>query len=269
MRVIDMFIHPVAQASEADLFDLSELDWPAWTAATLAAMDRDGIAASGVCLMDEGILDRPGQLRQLAAASATGRFWFTLMPDFRRVDAAARVEQAACAGFRGLTFHSYLQRITPADHGSVIGLARQAEACGMYTGLCTAYGSKRMFTHQNLPLAAEVADAVSGPVLLHHNGGARVIDAMLMCEMWPNLFLETSFSLSYWVGSSVDMDLAFAIRKLGAERVFFGSDAPFVTAASALRDHELFFDRQGFGDCERRLILGDAARAVFSFLPTS
>lgn len=266
MHVIDMFVHPVAEASETDLFDVSRLDWPAWTAATLAAMDRDGVAASGVCLMDEGILDRPDQLRQLAAAAQTGRLWFTLLPDFRRADAAARVDQAAQAGFRGLTFHSYLQRITPADQPAVIDLARRAEANGLYTGLCTAYGSKQMFSYQSLPLAAAVAEALSGPVLLHHNGGARVIDALLMCEMWPNLHLETSFSLSYWQGSSVDLDLAFAIRKLGARRVFFGSDAPFVPTATALRDHEAFFDRHGFAEGDRRLILGDAARAVFPFL---
>lgn len=269
MGVIDMFVHPVAHASEADLFDLSGLDWREWTVETLATMDRCGVSASGVCVMDDSILDRPSDLMALAAASASGRLWFTFMPDIRRPDAAARLEAAARAGFRGVSFHSYLQQIAPADYSVVVGLCQQAEQLGLFSGLCTAYGSRRLFDYHSLPLAARVAEKVSGPVLLYHNGGARVLEAMLMCEMWPNLYLETSFSLTYWLGSSVETDLAFAVRKIGARRVMFGSDAPFLPADKALRDHAVFFERHGFSPEDQEMILGGSARALFSFLPKS
>jgi predicted TIM-barrel fold metal-dependent hydrolase len=269
MRVIDMFIHPVVQANEGNLHDLSRLDWNAWCAKTLSSMDSHQVTASGVCVMDAGILDRPEHLSQLRTATASGRFWFTLMPDLRRGDAADQVAAAAASGFRGITFHSYLQAITPADYPAVVHLAVEAEALGLFVGLCTAYGSKHMFDYHSLPLAAAVASETAGPVVLYHNGGARVLDAMLLCEMWPHLLLETSFSLSYWVGSSVETDLAFAIRKIGAQRVLFGSDAPFLPLDTALRDHADFFARHGFTRAEQLLILGDAAHALFPFLAPS
>jgi predicted TIM-barrel fold metal-dependent hydrolase len=266
MGVIDMFIHPIADAAEADLFDLSALDWSTWTYEMLTKMDQSGIVASGVCVMDDRILDRPAHLKRLADATATQRLWFTFMPDMRRADTLLRIEQAAAAGFKGITFHSYLQEIAPSKYPLVTELAKRAEALGLFTGLCTAYGSKRIFDYYSLPLAAELAKQVSAPILLYHNGGARVLEALLLCEMWPNLYMETSFSLSYWMGSSVEKDLAFSLKKLGAKRVMFGSDAPFIPSKVALRDHLVFFNKYGLTTEEQALVLGNAARAVFPFL---
>jgi predicted TIM-barrel fold metal-dependent hydrolase len=266
MRIVDMFVHPVLGASEGSLHDLSGVDWADWLHSTIAVMDAHQVGTSGVCVMDEGILDRPGHLECLAEAASTGRFFFTLQPDFRRADALERVELAAAAGFRGLTFHSYLQEIAAQDYPAVVRLAQRASGLGLFSGFCTAHGSKRMFDFYSLPLVAEVAKVVSGPVFLYHNGGARVLEAMLLCEMWPNLYLETSFSLSYWKGSSVEADLAFAIKKIGPQRVLFGSDAPFVGLGAALRDHEVFFSSHRFEPSETELILGGAARSVLPFL---
>lgn len=266
MGVIDMFVHPAAHAAEVDLFDLSALDWASWTMRMLAIMDKSGVEASMVCVMDDLILDRPSQLQKLAAATATKRFWFTFMPNIRRADAAQRIERAASAGFKGITFHSYLQEIGVSDYKLILELSKRAEGLGLFTGFCTAYGSKRMFDYHSLPLVAEMAKKVGGPILLYHNGGARVLEALLLCEMWPNLYLETSFSLSYWLGSSVETDLAFSIKKLGAKRVMFGSDSPFLPANIALRDHAIFFEKHRFSGEEQSLILGGSARAVFPFL---
>jgi predicted TIM-barrel fold metal-dependent hydrolase len=84
--------------------------------------------------------------------------------------------------------------------------------------------------------------------------------------MWPALCIETSFTLSYWLGSSVETDLAFAIEKLGADRIMFGSDAPFVPLDAALRDHRTFFKRHGISTEDQALVLGDTARNVLPFL---
>jgi predicted TIM-barrel fold metal-dependent hydrolase len=266
MRVIDMLVHPLAKAGEDDLFDLSGIDWNQRLAALQADMDRCHVAASGVCVMDERMLDRPDPLEALGAADASGRFWFTLVPDLRREDAVDRVRQAAAAGFRGLTLHSYLQQIADRDFPAVVRLVRQASDLGMFVGLCTAHGSKHIYEYHSLPLAAEVAKAVSGPVILYHAGGYKITEVLALCDMWPNLFIETSFSLSYWMGSSVETDLAFALKKLGASRFMFGSDSPFMALETALRDHQEFFKRHGISPEDQALVLGGAAHRVFPFL---
>jgi predicted TIM-barrel fold metal-dependent hydrolase len=203
---------------------------------------------------------------QLEDKGLSKRLWYTLMPDFRSYDPFYIVELASKVGFRGITFHSYLQKITPLDYSHVVELAKFANSLGMFTGICTAYGSKGIYDFHSLPLAVEILNKMDGPLVLYHAGGARIIEAFLLCEMWPNLYLETSFSLSYWLNSSIELDLAFSIRKLGVDRFMFGSDAPFVTVDKALIDHSRFLDRHGFSQSEGEMLLGGTARSVFPFL---
>ena len=262
--MIDFFVHSVTAPDEGDLHDLSSLDWRKWLGDRLVAMDRHGIERSGVCVMDTAILERRGDLDELRRATDSGRFFFTLMPDFRNTSPEATVAAMVDGGFRGITFHSYLQEIGEKEFCRVAEWSAAAAEAGLLPGFCTAYGSKRIYDYYSLPLVAEVARRIADPVVLYHAGGAKVLEAMLLCEMWPNLHLETSFSLSYWAGSSVEADLAFAIRKIGAERVLFGSDAPFVPVDKALADHEAFFEKFEFSSAQRDAVMGGTAAALFA-----
>lgn len=264
--MIDFFVHPAFRADEGGLHDLSGLDWDRWFGETLREMDRLGIERSGVCLMDPALFEQSTAVDLLRRAGESGRFFFTWMPDFRRLSPETVLSRLQEGGISGITFHSYLQRIVPADYGQVAEWSAAAASSRMLCGFCTAYGSKGIFEHFSLPLVVEVAKRTEGPIVLYHAGGAKILEAMLICEMWPNLYLETSFSLSYWRGSSVETDLAFAIRKLGADRVLFGSDAPFVPAAVAIADHRAFFEERGFGEAERASIMGGSAARLLDAL---
>ncbi len=129
----------------------------------------------------------------------------------------------------------------------------------MFVILCTAYGSRKIYSHQSLPLAAAVAAEVDCPVVLAHCGGAKIVEAMLLADAYANIFLETSFTLPYWMGSSVETDIAFAIRKLGPERWLFGSDAPFVPMGNALAAHRDFFLKHDFSEYQIEQIMGGTA----------
>ncbi len=259
--MIDFFVHPAFRADEGGLHDLSGLDWR-WFGETLREMDRLGIERSGVCLMDPALFEQPAAVDLLRRAGESGRFFFTWMPDFRRPSPETVLSRLQEGGISGITFHSYLQRIVPDDYGRVAEWCAAAAASGMLCGFCTAYGSKGIFEHFSLPLVVEAAKRTEGPIVLYHAGGAKILEAMLICEMWPNLYLETSFSLSYWRGSSVETDLAFAIRKIGAARVIFGSDAPFVPSATAIADHHAFFEKYGFEESERSAVMGGTAASL-------
>lgn len=264
--MIDMFLHPLSHAIETQLFDLSHVDWHRWSSETLKSMDKNNIMSSGVCIMDSNIINNFVFLSQLKKDEHTQRFWYTLMPDFRIKNPYQLVEQASISGFKGITFHSYLQKIAPSDYALIADLAKFAYSLGMFTGICTAYGGKRLYDFHSLPLAVEILKEIKGPLILYHAGGANILEALLLCEMWPNLYLETSFSLSYWLTSSVELDIAFSIRKLGANRFMFGSDAPFVRVDKAISDHSRFLDRHGFSQSEGEMLLGGTARSVFPFI---
>jgi len=262
--MIDMFTHPILNPNEGVLFDLSNIQWVEWAEKSIELMEVNGLSATGVCIMDNSVLFRENFIYTIEKKYINHRLWFTLLIDFRVQEPLAIVKLASDIGFKGITFHSYLQDIHPSDYPMVVEIAKFANSLGMFTGLCTAFGSKKIYDFQSLPLAVEILKHVSGPIVLYHGGGARILEALLLCEMWPNLYLETSFSLSYWLNSSIELDIAFSIKKLGAQRFLFGSDSPFIPVKKAIEDHLYFFQKHGFSDTEKDLIMSGSAAKMFS-----
>lgn len=252
MRIVDCFVHPVALPNEQALFAIN--------AATLRADLRtisEGMSALNV---DRALLAlfRP-EFHADAQRTSAERFDVSTLADFRDRDALERLRHLAECGVRSITFHPYLQEVACDAWPAALAYARKAERLGMFICVCTAYGSRNIYNIEVLPFATAVAEAVDCPVVFAHCGGAKVIDAMLVADAYPNVLLETSFSLSYWLGSSVEIDMAYAMRKLGVGRWLFGSDAPFVPMTQALDDHLNFFARHGFSDVDIEAIMGGNA----------
>ncbi len=88
------------------------------------------------------------------------------------------------------------------------------------------------------------------------------MDAMLVADDAKNILLDTSFTLDYYAGSSLDGDLAFAIRKLGAARWMYGSDAPFVAQERSLKSVRAFLKRHRFSDKDARQLLHKTAETL-------
>jgi len=63
------------------------------------------------------------------------------------------------------------------------------------------------------------------PFVIGHFGKIMFLDAVRSAEVCPNVWLETS-------GAQV-ADLQFAIERIGAGRILFGTDLPIGGAASA------------------------------------
>ncbi len=252
MRIVDCFVHPVALPNEQTLFAIN--------AASLRA-DLPTISEGMSALKVDRALLTLFRPEFYADAHRTGAERFDVSPlaDFRDRDALARLRQLAECGVRSITFHPYLQHVSRDAWPAALAYAREAAQLGMFICVCTAYGSRNIYHIEVLPFATAVAEAVDCPVVFAHCGGAKAIDAMLVADAYPNVFLETSYSLSYWMGSSVETDMAYAIRKLGSGRWLYGSDAPFVPMAQALDYHFRFFGRHGFGDVDIEAIMGGNA----------
>jgi predicted TIM-barrel fold metal-dependent hydrolase len=252
MRVIDMHLNPVEGADHAAVTSVTG-------SAVRRACDHyapllgahDVRRAVMVILSDAAVddLEPPSPL-----------FAYAVAVDFRRPDAIERLERARHAGAAALKFHPYLQRITGADHDRAAALSRHAEGLGMFVMVCGSYGTRALERHDGVRLAARLADEVACPIVLSHGGGRQVLDAMLVAADAPQLLLETSFSVQYYEGSSVETDFAFAMRKLGASRWLYGSDAPFVALDRAPAQTRAFLDRHGFSAADvDRIMYGTAA----------
>ena len=248
MRLVDAFRFHGTAADEAGLLDLPLGKFES----AVRELPGEGVSHALVALFDARLC-RPEMAPLLAG---NGALSFTVMPPLDDDAGPKIVQGAADIGVKGVVFHPYLQDIGPGKIPVMVELARRASDAGLMIGVCTAYGGRRIFDIDPLKAALAVAEAVTTPVLFNHAGGARVLDALLIADAFPHIYLETSFSLSYWIGSSIENDMAFAMRKLGRGRWVFGSDAPFIDQRRAIADHLAFFDRHGFTATERDEVMG-------------
>jgi predicted TIM-barrel fold metal-dependent hydrolase len=278
--MIDMHLNPVAAADAVDLTTLPGAKVGEACRHYGPELAREGIErAVMVVLSDaalEGLEEEAGSVgssvSRTDAASASEasvvsgfsrtRFPIALAIDFRGPDAEGRLERAHAAGVAALKFHPYLQQIVPADYARAAALSRAAERLGMFVMVCCSYGTRALERHDGVRLAARLAGDVRCPIVMSHGGGRQVLDAMLVAADAPQVLLETSFSLPYYVGSSIDTDFAFAIRKLGASRWMFGSDAPFVPLGASIARTREFFDRHHFTAAEAEQIFHATAAAL-------
>lgn len=144
----------------------------------------------------------------------------TAFPNQDAEGAAEEIRRCLDAGCRGVKFHPWLQ-------------AFPANSAYLYPTLdVCARGHVPVLFHTGTPpysqpfQVMEQARRFPGvPFVLGHFGKILSLDAIRAAELCPNIHLETS-------GAQV-ADIQFALERIGAERILFGTDLPIGSAASA------------------------------------
>ena len=191
----------------------------------------------------------------------------TALIDFRKHNALQYIDKAIAEGIDCIKFHSYNQNISEADFTEIVKICQYAEAKGVMICIDTSYGTSKMFVYDNLKLACFIADFVTKiPIVLLHSGGKRVIEAMLLADDKKNIFLDTSFSLPYYLNSSIETDFAYVYRKIGSKRVLYGSDAPYVNIHKNIETTIAFLEKHRFSQQEIEDILFHNAQNLKSWL---
>ena len=191
----------------------------------------------------------------------------TMLIDFSVSNPSEHIQGLIESGVNAVAFHSYFQKITVDHYSSVLNQAKIAASFNMPILIDSSYGSTDMYLCNNLSLAAFILREITNvPVLLMHSGGARAMEAFLLADACSNVFLDTSFSVPYYMDSTIENDLAFAYKRIGVERVLFGSDFPYVDFQDALSKTRLFFERNGFSDSEIEIVFSNTPQKVFGRL---
>jgi hypothetical protein len=189
----------------------------------------------------------------------------TLLSSPTNIVSCDQLHALRLAGLSSITFHSYHQSITKAKYSSYAELASWANELKMPIFVDGSYGTLEMYSIDNLDFVACLASLVKNtPIVIMHSGGARILEAMLLVESTSNLFLETSFTLPYYTGSSVASDLAFAYKKLGPERVVYASDHPYVSHKTSLAATLKFLDKYNFSLYDQDWILRKTYSRIFA-----
>jgi predicted TIM-barrel fold metal-dependent hydrolase len=257
-KIIDFNIHLTDDGSFEREQNLTLFDASASLVNITQRMSAIDIISGNVMILDTNFLrnDPDPLLKEIASAGLKA----TVMIDPRDPDALDLVDEAALRNADGIKFHPYFLELADTDFPLAVDVALRAEQKGLWVAVCCSYGTKNVFSISGARLIAEISKSLSDtPLIALHAGGKAILDVMSIAIETPNLFLETSFSIPFWAGSSVETDFVFAMRKIGCDRWIYGSDHPFVTMEDGLREIDSFFKRHHFSDIEVEAITSGTA----------
>lgn len=128
----------------------------------------------------------------------------------------------------------YEQKIFREHYPQVLEMVQEIEKCKMCFVVCGSYGSEYVYDTNGVEIAAYLLKSgIKSPIVVAHGGMPRVFDCLSLMEVYPNLYMDLAF-LNYWYGSTLIQDYVFVINKLKGERIFWGSDFPYMSLKESL-----------------------------------
>jgi len=134
-------------------------------------------------------------------------------------------EDVSQYNLKGLKLHPRLQNFT-LDGSCMIPLLQKAADLDLPIVIDTFPQGMNLVKLSPVllgPIATAVPEA---KIIMAHFGGYKLWDALFVAKAHPNIFVDLSYTLLYFQGSSLEKDLGFAIKKLGSHRCIYGSDHP-------------------------------------------
>jgi uncharacterized protein len=200
-----------------------------------------------------------------SVSDAFSSYSYTALIDFRDPGIFKYMEVVKFHKVKFVMFNSYLQKITDEDFPLVYEVCKYAQDHEINICIDASYGTSKMYTYDNLKLACYIADRINRvPIVIIHSGGKRVLDAMLLAADKQNVYLDTSFSLPYYLGSSIETDMAFAYKNIGTHKVVYGSDFPYLNSEKSFDIHMDFFRKFYFSDSDIERIMYKNALALLN-----
>jgi predicted TIM-barrel fold metal-dependent hydrolase len=161
----------------------------------------------------------------------------------------------ASGHMHGVKLHPRLQGFTIEQLPAVIALVEQAAAYRVPILFDAFPHGSSFFRTQEVRMIHEVAQAVpQADIIMAHCGGIHVLEALMVVKSNRNVVVDVSFTPFWFAGSSVVSDLAFVLRKIGADRILHGSDSPEVLPQKAIEDTLALCAQCGFGESDREQI---------------
>ena len=189
----------------------------------------------------------------------------TALIDFRQKDVFDYIDKLVANGVSAILFNSYLQKITDNDFLQILEICKYAQNKKLIICIDGSYGTSKMYEYENLKLACFISDhIVLTQIVIVHGGSCNVIKAMLLAAEKNNVWLDTSFSLPYYINSSIEQDFSFAIKKLNFSRIIYGSDHPYVDLNDAISIHNDFFKKYNFTENQIEKIMYNNSLELFN-----
>lgn len=161
-------------------------------------------------------------------------------------------------GLKGLKLHPRLQGFGHADLMQIVPLIEKAADLRTPILIDAFPYGQDLFRTRAVPLINDLAIAVPrARLIMAHAGGHQLFDAMLVAKANTNVFLDISLTPLYYRGTSIETDLGFVIRKVGAERVLYGSDHPDRPFLSTFSETIALLEGYGLTASQMDAVLGN------------
>ncbi len=237
--------------AHAHIDEVPGLGWSMPPDLVLRQMDEAGVDLTVIMTITDAPEVNPRALEMIAEVMAAhpGRFdaYARIHPWYGDEAERLLVRAIRDLGFGGLKLHPVTTIAHPADPSS-LRLIRRAAAFGAPT--LFHCGDDPLTTPLEIEQAAvRVPEATI--VLAHMGAYYHGQDAILVAERRPNVLLETS-------ACPYPELIGEAVRRIGAERVIFGSDAPGCPPAIELEKVR----RAGLTSGQERLVCGENQRRL-------
>ena len=129
-------------------------------------------------------------------------------------------------GFIGLKLHPRLQNISLMDYRTIrlCQLAGDLNFPVLIDAFPDGSGLLQGFESTKYALLAKACPKTR--FIWAHMGGHKVIDFMMLAKRCSNVWMDCSYSLLYYRSSAVTQNLIYAMKSMGFNRIFYGSDYP-------------------------------------------
>jgi uncharacterized protein len=267
--------------SAQDVAQSVEWDLPAADPRELAKRWAEELDAHGVSRAAL-IASVPGDEGSVASAAASqpGRFFSYAMFNPLETDAPSRAQSAFDSGVRALCLFPAMHRFSMHDERVApvleIAASQPHRAVFVHCGVLTVGVRKK------LGLASPFDMGYSNPLDLHpialrypklpfivpHFGAGYFREALMLADLCPNVYLDTSSTNSWMRYEELDLPTVFrrALAVAGPGRLLFGTDSSFFPRGW----NEAIFEQQSLvlhsldvGAADARLIFGENLENLF------
>ena len=171
-------------------------------------------------------------------------FTYTLTINPDNLNSIENIKKAIGMGIYNFKFHPYFFSITKEKYKNVAKISKFISENKCIISVCCSYGSKLFYKVKPMEVLNVVLENTNSKVVALHMGGAKPLDLLVLSMEYDNLYTETSFSIPFWLGSNVEKDYIFLVKKIGPEKILFGSDKPYVNRLESVSKVKNFLSKK-------------------------
>ena len=192
---------------------------------------------TNIMIMNEKIISNNKEVKSIENIKKENKnLEFTYLVDFNNIKKTISVIKNN-KSIKRIKFHSYFQKISKKNYKNIIEICKFAEERNISILVDASYGTLMMNKYDNIDLIISIADKIKKtPIIILHSGGININKALLIAVMQNNIFLETSFTMTWFKGSRIWDDLCFAYKKIGFDKIIYASDSPYIKKEESFRD---------------------------------